>query len=70
MLRTTNISPGRASKICAGSTRLSAQDEDHHLRALALGQLGPALALARPVVVAEAAIAVDQLASRYGMRRR
>ena len=31
------------------------------LRALAFGELGPALALARPVVVAEAAIAVDQL---------
>jgi len=26
MLRTTNISPGLASKICAGSTRLSAQE--------------------------------------------
>ena len=35
--------------------------QDHDPRALALGELRPALALARPVVLAEAAIAVDQL---------
>ena len=35
--------------------------EDHHLRALALGEFGPALALARPAILAEAAIAFDQL---------
>ena len=35
--------------------------QNHHLRALALGQLGPALALACPALVPEAAIAFDQL---------
>ena len=35
--------------------------EDHHLRALSLGQLGPAFALMRPVVLAESAVTFDQL---------
>ena len=34
--------------------------EDHHLRALALGELGPALALNGPVVLAKTAISLDQ----------
>ena len=33
--------------------------DDHHARALTLGQLGPALALALPAVLAEAAVTVD-----------
>ena len=42
-LRTTNISPGRASKMIAGSTRLSEQAITMHLGALALGEFRPAL---------------------------
>ena len=36
--------------------------QDHDLRALALGQLGPAFALARPAPGAEAVVAFDQFA--------
>src|SRR5579864_6967106 len=35
--------------------------EDHYLGTLALGELGPSLALARPILFTEAAVTFDQL---------
>ena len=48
-LRTTNISPGSASKMIAGSTRLSEQAMTMHLGALALREFRPARSLLRPI---------------------
>ena len=61
MLRTTNSSPGWASKITSGETREFAAANDHDVRRLApLGEFAIAVALGRHPPDEKVAIALDQ----------
>ena len=59
-LRTTKISPGRYVEDLRGIDTAVGAGNDHRGRALSLRQFGPARALRRPTLGAEAAVAVEQ----------